>query len=151
MSGPLGSVLARMDDDGIDGLLAEIRRSAHLSTVTPTGRPQVGPVWFWWDRPVCWIVSFRDTLRVRNVEANPYVSLSIDVDRFPARGAIMHGQATLEDPLGDVIEHIVERYVPAPRVAEMVSSYLADPNRVMLRVQTSRVSGWDGRPADRPL
>jgi PPOX class probable F420-dependent enzyme len=143
LSGPLGSLLPRLDDEAVDGLLAELRRSAHLATVSPAGRPQVGPVWFWWDRPTCWVVSTRDSLRVRNIAADPHVSLSLDVERFPARGAILHGTAELIDPEATTLRRIVERYVPAPQVDAMVERYEADPNRVMLRIATTKVSGWD--------
>jgi len=137
------SRLPRLDDAGVDALLAELRRSGHLATVTPGGRPQVSPLWFWWDRPTLWLVSFRDSRRARNVAANPRVSLSVDCDRFPARGALLQGRARLRDPEREPLARILERYLPRPSVAEYLERYLADPNRVLIEVRVDRVSGWD--------
>ncbi len=140
--------LPRLDDAGVDALLAELRQSGHLATVTPAGNPQVGPLWFWWDRPRLWLVSFRDSRRARNIAADPRVSLSVDVNRFPARGAMLQGRAELLSPQRATLERILERYLPRPAVAEYVERYLADPNRVLIRVDVDRVTGWDaGRAA----
>lgn len=134
--------LPRLDGAGVDALLAELRQSGHLATVTPGGRPQVGPLWFWWDRPRLWLVSFRDSRRAHNITANPRVSLSVDVNRFPARGAMLQGTAALVELEAGVLTRILERYLPAPQVPDYRARYLADPNRVLIRVDVDRVTGW---------
>jgi PPOX class probable F420-dependent enzyme len=133
--------LPRLDDAGVDAHLGEPRRSGHLATVTPGGRPQVAPLWFWWDRPRLWLISFRDSRRARNIAANPRVALSVDSDRFPARGALLQGSAHLLTPRREPLARILERYLPV--IDDHLERYLADPNRVLIRVDVDRVSGWD--------
>jgi hypothetical protein len=69
--------------------------------------------------------------------------MSVDVDRFPARGAVLDGRATLLDPEPEVIRRIVQRYIPATRVEEFVARYIADPDRVLICVDVARATGWD--------
>jgi PPOX class probable F420-dependent enzyme len=133
--------LPRLDDAGVDAFLAEPRRSGHLASVTPGGLPQVAPLWFGWDRPRLWLVSFRDSRRARNIAATPRVALSVDSDRFPARGALLQGSAELLAPEREPLARILERYLPQPD--DYLERYLADPNRVLIRVDVDRVSGWD--------
>lgn len=49
-----------------------------LTTVDPNGRPQSSPVWFVLEDGEFLIYSLADTPRVRNLAANPRVSLNLD-------------------------------------------------------------------------
>lgn len=49
-----------------------------MTTVTPKGQPQTSPVWFLWDGQQFLVFSLDDTARVRNIEANPKVSVNLD-------------------------------------------------------------------------
>ncbi|MDH3426650.1 MAG: nitroreductase/quinone reductase family protein, partial [Acidimicrobiia bacterium] len=51
---------------------------AWLTTVSRGGQPQTSPVWFLWDDGAIWVYSLPDTARVRNIEANPKVSVNLD-------------------------------------------------------------------------
>jgi PPOX class probable F420-dependent enzyme len=131
----------------VDSLLGTLRLSGHLATARSDGAPQVAPVWFSWERPLLWIVTFRDSARAANIIRNPAVALSVDTGRFPALGIVLYGAARLED-VGDgsVTRRIVRRYRPYEDVEGFVSRYRADPNRVLVRAEIDRVVSWDSSP-----
>jgi PPOX class probable F420-dependent enzyme len=51
-----------------------------LTSVTPAGSPLPRPVWFVWDGAESVVVYSRPGARVRNVEANPRVTLNFAGD-----------------------------------------------------------------------
>ena len=51
---------------------------AWLTTVSPSGQPQSSPVWFVIDDGEFLIYSLADTPRIRNLAANPRVSVNLD-------------------------------------------------------------------------
>lgn len=48
-----------------------------LTTVGPTGRPHTIPVWFGWDGESILIFSEPETRKIRDLRANPAVSLAL--------------------------------------------------------------------------
>ena len=71
-------------------------RVAWLTTVTPAGAPLPSPVWFWWDGDDDVLVfSLPATARLRNVEANPKVSLNFAGDGSGGDIVILSGRATI--------------------------------------------------------
>src|SRR5574340_1770622 len=68
---------------------------ARLGTANPqTLQPHVVPVWFEWDGEAMWISSFDSTRKMREIKANPLVSISIDVagGGGSARGIVLGGE-----------------------------------------------------------
>ena len=55
-----------------------------LTTVSPAGVPVPSPIWFLWDRESFLIYSQPDVPKLRNVAANPNVTLHLDQRRRPA-------------------------------------------------------------------
>jgi PPOX class probable F420-dependent enzyme len=131
----------------VDSLLGTLRLSGHFATARSAGAPQVAPVWFLWERPVLWLVTFRDSARAANIIRNPAVALSVDAGTFPAVGIVLYGSARLEDVGdGEVVRRIVRRYRPADDVEGFVQRYRNDPNRVLVRTDTERIVSWDSNP-----
>lgn len=133
-----------MTDEELDFFLQTPRRIGHLATVSSDGSPRVGPVWFAWQRPEMLVVTLRTTARVSHISRDPRVSISIDGDTFPPTGAMIVGTASILPVDRDSLTRIVTRYLP-PDVAETyIQRYLADPDRVLLRIVASRAYGWLG-------
>jgi PPOX class probable F420-dependent enzyme len=57
-----------------------------MTTVSPDGQPQASPVWFLFDGTAFTMYSRPDAPRMRNIDRNPRVALSLADDRGP--GAI---------------------------------------------------------------
>ncbi len=49
-----------------------------LTTLAPEGQPQSTPVWFLWDGDVFHVYSQPDKPKLRNIRANPRVSLHLE-------------------------------------------------------------------------
>jgi PPOX class probable F420-dependent enzyme len=134
----------------LDSLLATLRLSGHLATARSAGAPQVAPVWFLWERPLLWLVTFRDSARAANIVRNPAVALSVDAGTFPAIGVVLYGTGRLEDVGdGEVVRRIVRRYRPFDDVDGFVQRYRADPNRVLVRAEIDRIVSWNSNAKDK--
>jgi PPOX class probable F420-dependent enzyme len=58
-------------------------RNAWLVTLRPDGSPHVTPVWFVHDAGRWWIGTDTHAVKVRNIEAEPRVSLALEDGRSP--------------------------------------------------------------------
>ena len=63
-----------------------------LCTVRPDGSPHVAPVWFVFDQGSWWIGTDSSSVRVRNIETSPRVSLALEDGRAPV---VAEGEARL--------------------------------------------------------
>lgn len=66
----------------------------HLATIGTNGRPQVNPVWFISDGEQIYLSIKPETVKYRNLRANPHVAMSISdptrADRYlELRGAVI--------------------------------------------------------------
>lgn len=112
----------------------------HLATVDPGGKPQVNPVWFLWDADGGTILLSvtAETRKLRNLQGNPAVALSISDPAQPDRYLELRGT---------VVE--LERYDTLVWVNVLARKYTgADFTRGAsgLRYKvTVRVDAWTGQ------
>ena len=116
-----------------------------LTTVTPDGQPQPIPVWFVWDgeRSIR-MYSQPGKRKLRNVEANPKVSLSLDSDGIEADIVVVWGELRVsDDPPADQFPEYVEKYGGRIEVLSWKTPdvYAADFS-VPLRLEITRIHGW---------
>jgi len=117
---------------------------AWLTTVDRAGTPQPIPVWFLWDGDSSVLVySQPDTPKLRNIGANPRVSLNLDGDGRGGDIVVLLGEAHVaeaEPPARDVPAYL-EKY----RDAMAANSWSADEftrlYSVPIRVTLSRLRG----------
>jgi PPOX class probable F420-dependent enzyme len=83
-----------------------------LTTVTPTGAPLPSPVWFVWDGDVAVQMFSRPGARVRNVEANPRVTLNFGGDGRGGDIVVLAGRAAVERdaPGADGVPAYLDKY-----------------------------------------
>jgi PPOX class probable F420-dependent enzyme len=115
-----------------------------LTTVTAEGAPRPIPVWFLWDGDRSILLYSRpDKQKLRNIAANPNVSLNLDSDRVDADIVICWGQIRVsDDPPSNEVPEYLEKY--RERIAALgwtPESFAADFN-VPLRIDVSRIHGW---------
>jgi PPOX class probable F420-dependent enzyme len=114
-----------------------------LTTVTPAGSPLPMPVWFLWDGGDEVVMYSQPSARVRNIEANPRVSLNFAGDGGGGDIAVLSGEATIDgggpgaDQNGDYLakydEHIARIGMTPEAFAERYS--------VPVRIQLARLRG----------
>jgi PPOX class probable F420-dependent enzyme len=66
-----------------------------LTTVSPRGAPLPMPVWFIWDGAESVVVYSQQGARVRNLEANPHVTLNFAGDGRGGDIVVLSGEATI--------------------------------------------------------
>jgi PPOX class probable F420-dependent enzyme len=84
----------------------------HLATVRPDGNPSVTPMWFIWDGELLRFTHTTGRAKLRNLENNPYIALSVNDPDRPHR--YVQGRARVEsvepDPDGDFYRTLQIRY-----------------------------------------
>lgn len=66
-----------------------------MATVRPNGRPHLVPVWFVWLNQKFYLCMGKDSVKGRNLQANPYVVLSLEDGDHPL---IAEGTVTFHEP-----------------------------------------------------
>src|SRR5262245_39073267 len=97
-----------------DFILADAR-TAKLATVRPDGRPHVAPVWFTLDGDDLLFTTGANTVKGKNILANPPVAISVDEEVFPFAFVLIEGTAKIQAlPPNELLPYttrIARRYV----------------------------------------
>jgi PPOX class probable F420-dependent enzyme len=116
----------------------ESKAFAHLATLMPDGTPQVTPVWVDHDGDEAVLInSARGRQKVRNVERDPKVAVSVLDPEDPYRYVSVRGTATLVDEGAEGhIDSLARRYLGVDEYP-----YRDDESgaRVILRIAADRV------------
>ena len=86
---------------------------AHLATARPDGALQSNPVWFEWDGEHIKISQTRDRQKMRNLEHDPHVALSLTDPDNPYRYLEIRGvvDRVEDDPDRKFPDDLSERYM----------------------------------------
>jgi PPOX class probable F420-dependent enzyme len=128
--------------DAID-FLSVGSRTGKLATASPTGEPHVAPVWFVVDGDDLVFTTAEQTVKGRNLRANPRAALAVDVSEHPYDFAVVRGSVSLEAQAPDLLAwttKIAERYVPA-RLAPEYGKRNAVDGELLCRLRIDRISG----------
>ncbi|MEU4221567.1 PPOX class F420-dependent oxidoreductase [Actinoplanes sp. NPDC026623] len=118
-------------------------RTGKLATASPAGLPHVAPIWFVVDGDDLVFNTGEQTVKGRNLRANPRAALTVDVSEYPYDFAVVRGTVSLELRAPDLLEwatKIAERYVPA-RLAPGFGKRNAVDGELLCRLRIERVSG----------
>jgi PPOX class probable F420-dependent enzyme len=66
-----------------------------LTTVSRQGQPRSSPVWFWWDGDVFHLFSQSRKPKLRNISANPRVSMHLEGGREGDDVVVFEGRARI--------------------------------------------------------
>ncbi len=114
-------------------------REIWVATVSPRGRPDATPVWFWWDGEAVYFTCAAVARKARNIASEPGVVL---INGDGADPIIIKGHAeriTLREELERVDGGYAEKYV-APETGERATIFVADNH--LYRVRPRLVSAW---------
>ena len=122
-------------------------RTAKLATVRPDGRPHVAPVWFTLDGDELVFMTMANSVKGRNLQANPRVAVSVDEERFPFDFVLVEGTAEiLALSPGELLPYatrIAERYVGAEHSATYGERNAVE-GEVLVRVPLTKVVARKG-------
>jgi PPOX class probable F420-dependent enzyme len=114
-----------------------------LTTVTPAGAPLPAPVWFLWDEPETVTMYSMPGARVRNLEANPRVTLNFDGDRRGGDIVVLAGRAEIARDHESAAESAayVDKYHAHIERLGMTPASFAARYEVPVRIRIARVRG----------
>ena len=117
---------------------------AWLTTVRADGQAQSSPVWFLWDGDTCLLYRQPDAQKVRNVAANPRVSLHLNDDGEGGDIVTLEGRATVEPgtPLADRVGGYLAKYRAAIDALGYEPGPFARTYSTAIRVRPTRVRAW---------
>lgn len=117
---------------------------ARISTHNPDGTIHTVPIWFLYDDGTVIFGTQAITQKVKNIRADPTMTVVVDQVEAPFKGLIMYGKASLE--YDDVIEkraRIFARYMP-PEQAESFAKSLAEKwEPVVIRFRPDKIISYD--------
>jgi PPOX class probable F420-dependent enzyme len=118
-------------------------RVVWLSTSDADGTPQPSPVWFLWDGDTALIFSQPETPKIRNIEANPRVSLHFNCNENGGDVVIMVGDAWIdaETPPASAISDYVGKYTEGLRGISMTPEEFSAAYSVPIRVRPTALRG----------
>ncbi|MEC8858306.1 MAG: PPOX class F420-dependent oxidoreductase [Chloroflexota bacterium] len=123
-------------------------RIAHLVTLRPTGTPHVSPVWFLWEgehgnKGRVLVMVDGNAVKVRNVQSNPSVALSIATPERPLSYVVLEGQAEVtSEGLNRAVERMCVLYDGEDRGAEFAKQLLSEERMVLLQITIDRIMSW---------
>jgi PPOX class probable F420-dependent enzyme len=112
-----------------------------MTTVTPAGGPVPMPVWFLWDGGEAVRVYSRRSPRVRNIQANPHVSLNFAGDGGGGDIVVLSGTATADPamPAANEDADYVTKYRDHIARIGLTPETFALRYEVPVRIQLTRV------------
>jgi PPOX class probable F420-dependent enzyme len=114
-----------------------------LTTVTPAGSPLPMPVWFLWDGAGSVLMYSQLGARVRNVEANPRVTLNFSGDGRGGDIVVLSGTATIDREAAPVDRDMEYRAKYDDHIAGigMTPETFAQRYSVPVRIELGRLRG----------
>jgi PPOX class probable F420-dependent enzyme len=114
-----------------------------MTTVTPAGSPLPSPVWFLWDGAETVAMYSRPGARVRNVEANPRVTLNFAGDGRGGDIVVLAGSAAIDRdaPAADRADDYLAKYGKHISRNGMTPETFAQRYSVPVRIRLTRVRG----------
>jgi PPOX class probable F420-dependent enzyme len=114
-----------------------------MTTVTPRGGPLPMPVWFVWDGGELVRMHSRRSARVRNIQANPHVSLNFSGDGRGGDVVVLSGTATADPdmPRADQDTDYLAKYHDHIARIGMTPEAFAQRYAVPVRIELTRVRG----------
>jgi PPOX class probable F420-dependent enzyme len=127
-------------NDAVRKLLDEIN-PAVLGTVNPDGSPQTSVVWVARDGADLVISSAAGRRKVRNIERDPRVSLTVYDRADPQQYAEIRGLATVSEDVGRELAVRLEEEYEGPGAGAQFLALPPEVVRVVIRITPQRVTG----------
>jgi PPOX class probable F420-dependent enzyme len=111
-----------------------------LATLTEDGSPQVTPVWVDWDGEYVLLNTLRSRAKLRNVERDPRVELSVVNSENPYQHVRIKGNAQLtDDGAEEHIDKLAQKYIGEDRYPWRAPG----DRRVIMRIKPEQVADYN--------
>ena len=137
-----------MDKSEIDAFLAGSKTPLRLATTNSKGEPNIHPVWYHYANDRIYLMSTKETVKVRNINQNRTVYFSIDTDAMPNRGVKGRGTATMIKDSSKAVslsEKIVGKYLGDinSKMAKNMIDQVRKGSEVLVEITPAFYSTWD--------
>jgi PPOX class probable F420-dependent enzyme len=112
-----------------------------MTVVAPKSGPIPMPVWFLWEGGESVVMFSQRGARVRNLEANPNVSLNFAGDGRGGDIVVLSGTATLGGPPANQAGAYVEKYADHIRRIGHTPATFAQKYSVPVRIEMTKLRG----------
>jgi PPOX class probable F420-dependent enzyme len=114
-----------------------------MTTVTPAGAPLPMPVWFVWDGVESILMYSRASPRIRNIEANPHVTLNFGGDGRGGDIVVLSGNAAIDRdaPPADRSPEYLSKYDAHIARLGMTHEEFAREYNVPVQIRLTRLRG----------
>jgi len=115
---------------------------ARIATVKRDGSPHVAPVWFLWESGELIIVTYTDSLKVKNLKTDNRVAVAIDISD-PGKGVIIEGEAEIStDRVEEMTRKVSAKYVEPEELDDYLESLLK-VSMLVIGVKPKKIITWD--------
>ena len=131
----------KMDHDEYIQFLQEGTRTAKIATTHKDGRPHVVPVWFVLDRDAIVFMTGADTVKGKNLQRDPRVTICVDDESPPYAFVMVEGTVTMAPNPPEMLEwsiRIARRYMGDEK-AEAFGARNAVDGELLVRVTPTKV------------
>ena len=116
-----------------------------VTTMRDDGTPHVTPVWHLVDGDEVVIAVDRETIKARNVRANPQVALCVAADERPQPWVLINGTARLsEERVEEIVRTLSFHYLGEEEGGPYVEDILPKMDFVIMRITPERIIAFDG-------
>ncbi len=137
-----------MDRSEIDSFLSVSKTPMRLATVNTKNEPNIHPVWYHYANGKIYLMSDKETTKVRNINHSKIVYFSVDTDAMPNRGVKGKGTASIMKDQKEAVlvsEKIVGKYLGDvnSKMAKGVIDAVRNGKEVLVEVTPHFFSTWD--------
>ena len=133
-----------MADLNIDEYLAR-PLLADLATVKADGSPHVAPVWFQYQDGQIRIVAQTNSVKTRNIQHEPRVSLSVAIHERPYKYVLINGTAELsKEGIPELTRSLAIRYQGEQEGNEYADRVLVEMDFYLITITPTKIISWDG-------
>jgi PPOX class probable F420-dependent enzyme len=126
--------------------LLEQPHVAILATADSSGRPHAAPIWYLFEEGEIIMSTGRDSKKARNIAVNPQVVLVVDEKQPPYYAVMVHGRATIGDPLdAERRSRMAVRYLGEELAQKYLESTSDGDASITLRLLPESVVQYTGR------
>jgi PPOX class probable F420-dependent enzyme len=111
-----------------------------FTTINPKGIPVPNPVWFHWDGECITVYSEPSSLRLRNIQQNPNVALTLQgVDALGNNVVIINGKAEVRTGNRSIPEEYWKKYSQFLDELKMTIEGIVCDYSVEIRIKPTRI------------
>jgi nitroimidazol reductase NimA-like FMN-containing flavoprotein (pyridoxamine 5'-phosphate oxidase superfamily) len=137
-----------MDRSEIDAFLARSKTPLRLGTTNSKGEPNIHPVWYDFVNNKLYFMSYKEAVKVRNLQQNKTVYFSVDTDAMPNTGVKGKGTAIIVKDAGRALslsEKIIAKYLGDlnSTMAKNMVDQVRKGSEVLVEITPHYFSTWD--------